>query len=213
MLTWMLEEFCHPINGGTRRHHPLQLARSDGSARYADMKRMHSDISTIDDLVDGHIARVEKKRGSKESADSADGKKPSGARQAEGDLFFRAEALCSEGRFEEAIPLLEAALRQLRLGGWGSDQTSMHNAQADIWAHMGVALQSLDRLHEALASYGRAVALNPDLHACYANLAALHHHLANTDAARHYVDKALAISPENQAYVTMRQQIFESARG
>ena len=99
-------------------------------------------------------------------------------------------------------------LRLLREGGRDrADQQALHAAQADVWAHLGVALQSQDRLHEALASYGRAVALNPGMHACFANLAALHNYLANTDMARKYIDKALALRPDSEPYRKIREQL------
>merc|ERR1712039_708788 len=120
----------------------------------------------------------------------------------------RVEAVSSEGRFGEAVPMLEGILQALRKEiAAGISRPNMHAAQAEIWAHLGVAHQSLGRMHEALASYGRAVALNPALHACFANLAALHSYLGNLEVARRHIDKALGISPGNEAYLQIREQL------
>merc|ERR1712129_181115 len=119
----------------------------------------------------------------------------------------RAEALCSEQRFEEVVPLLEDALRALRMRGAGESLASgqgwqsTQSMQAELWAHLGVAHQSLGRMHEALASYGRAAALNPSLHACFANLAVLHRYLGNLELARRHIDSALVGSPDDDSYL------------
>merc|ERR1719373_386878 len=104
--------------------------------------------------------------------------------------------------------MLEGVLQALRReAAAGIGRPNLHAAQAEIWAHLGVAHQSLGRMHEALASYGRAVALNPTLHACFANLAALHSYLGNVGVARRHIDKALSVNPGNEAYLQIREQL------
>merc|ERR1719324_2180706 len=88
----------------------------------------------------------------------------------------------------------------------------MKVAEADVWAHLGVLRQSLDRMHEALDSYRRAVELNPGLHACFANLAALYAHLRDFSVARTYIDRALVLDPANPAYVGIKEHIDGGAQ-
>lgn len=129
------------------------------------------------------------------------------------ESFRRAEALCGQQRFEEAIPLFDQVLHLLReRGASASDRDCIHIAQADVWAHRGVAMQSLDRMQEALTSYSRAVSLNPRLHACFANLAALHSYLKDHRTAKQHIDSALSIEPQNDAYLQIRGQIEEQIR-
>mmetsp|Transcript_107524 Transcript_107524/g.169713 ORF Transcript_107524/g.169713 Transcript_107524/m.169713 type:complete len:523 (+) Transcript_107524:154-1722(+) len=129
------------------------------------------------------------------------------------DLFRRAEALCAQQRHEEAIPLFEEVLKVLRdHNNETLDQRALVVAQADVWAHLGVSMQSLDRMHEALASYGRAVALNPELHACFANLATLHLYLRNTETARRHIGRALEVKPEEEAYLEIQKEVEEQAK-
>jgi len=125
------------------------------------------------------------------------------------ELFRRAKALCDEQHFEEALPLFDEVLRLLS-GPTTEirDPLELKLAQADVWAHLGVANQSLGRMHEALASYGRAVALNPELHAGFANLAALHLHLGNAAMGRHHIARALEIRPGEQAYLELQESTF-----
>lgn len=180
-----------PLAPGSRRS---PSSRGASPSRSPSPSRRHGEVSG--DLGDGH------RHEQLESAGSLPGR----------ELFRRAEELCAVQRFEEAIPLFEEVLRLLREHGSevaGRDQRPLHIAQADVWAHLGVAMQSLDRMHEALASYGRAVALNPTLHACFANLAALHNHLKNYESSRRYIEKALALSPSNQAYLEIKMRVEE----
>jgi len=129
------------------------------------------------------------------------------------DLFRRAEALCAQQRHEEAIPLFEEVLQVLRERGQDVlDRRALVVAQADVWAHLGVSMQSLDRMHEALASYGRAVALNPLLHACFANLATLHLYLRNNETARRHIGKALAVKPDEAAYLEIQKEVDTQAK-
>lgn len=139
---------------------------------------------------------------------SDDGQEGKGNEMLGRDIFRRAEALCAQQRHEEAIPLFEEVLQALREHGQEVlDRRALVVAQADVWAHIGVSMQSLDRMHEALASYGRAVALNPLLHACFANLATLHLYLHNTETARRHIGKALAVKPGEAAYLEIQKEV------
>lgn len=122
-------------------------------------------------------------------------------------MFRRAETLCEKQRWAEAEPLFEQVLRLLREAAGRSGDPAMRIAEADVWAHLGVLRQSLDRMHEALESYKRAVELNPALHACFANLAALHAHLRDMPTARKYIERALLLDPGNGAYQQIRDSI------
>ena len=83
--------------------------------------------------------------------------------------------------------------------------------EADVWAHLGVAMQSMDQMEAALEAYNKAVLLNPRLHACYANLAVLHSYLESHTLAKQLMDTALAVEPENAAYLEI--SVVGGARG
>ena len=82
---------------------------------------------------------------------------------------------------------------------------------AEVWAHLGVAMQSLDRVPEAIDSYKRAVGLDPSLHVCLANLATLHAYLSDRERALEYIDRALKLDPESATYGQIRSHLAEEA--
>lgn len=121
------------------------------------------------------------------------------------DLFRHAEALCEQQQFAEAVPIFEQVLRLLQ--ECGSTLPAMSVVAADVWAHLGVAMQSLDRVPEAMESYRRAVALDPTLHVCFANLASLYAYTRDRERALENIERALALDPANPAYAGIRQQL------
>lgn len=139
------------------------------------------------------------------------------------DIFRKAAALCEEQRWKEAEPLFQQVLGLLREASEGCGEKSMkveggvlrgdalrvalRIAEADVWAHLGVLRQSLNRMPEALDSYIRAVEFNPGLHACFANLASLYAHRDDFSLARSYINRALVLDPENPAYLGIKGQI------
>ncbi|CAJ1384833.1 unnamed protein product [Effrenium voratum] len=118
------------------------------------------------------------------------------------ECFQRAEVLCSRQRFAEAVPLFRRTLEILQEAGTSAGTA----AAAEVWAHLGVAMQSLDRVPEAIDSYQRAVSLDASLHVCFANLATLHAYLHERDKALEYIAKALEVEPENPTYTMLRSQ-------
>eukprot|EP00929_Paragymnodinium_shiwhaense_P015420 TRINITY_DN12350_c0_g2_i2.p1 TRINITY_DN12350_c0_g2~~TRINITY_DN12350_c0_g2_i2.p1 ORF type:complete len:1985 (+),score=659.24 TRINITY_DN12350_c0_g2_i2:230-6184(+) len=130
---------------------------------------------------------------------------PASAREA----FRRAEECCDRQEYAEAVPLFRVVLKTLEEP---SSKDSVPAAlKAEVWAHLGVAMQSLDRVPEAIDAYKRAVQLEPSLHVCFANLAALHAYLHDFDQAEGYVQQALTLEPGNPTYEQIRRGLRKHA--
>jgi len=129
---------------------------------------------------------------------------PSTAREA----FRCAEALCEQQKFAEAVPVFRRVLQMLEATNNSSEEAPVpHVVTAEVWAHLGVAMQSLDRVPEAIDCYKRAVVLDPSLHVCFANLATLHAYLHEHERALAYIEKALALDPPNATYLQIRRHL------
>eukprot|EP00930_Biecheleria_cincta_P091742 TRINITY_DN8139_c1_g2_i1.p1 TRINITY_DN8139_c1_g2~~TRINITY_DN8139_c1_g2_i1.p1 ORF type:complete len:2278 (+),score=713.30 TRINITY_DN8139_c1_g2_i1:130-6963(+) len=120
------------------------------------------------------------------------------------EMFQQAEALCHRQRFAEAVPLFSRTLELLEEKG------SSPAVAGEVWAHLGVAMQSLDHVPKAIESYRRAVQLDPTLHVCFANLATLHAYLGERERALEYLVRAVELDPKNPTYAQLRRQ-FEAA--
>eukprot|EP00439_Symbiodinium_sp_Y106_P013736 s5176_g1.t5 len=125
------------------------------------------------------------------------------------ECFQQAEALCQRQRFSEAVPLFRRTLEVLQESGLGLPGTSGAVIKAEVWAHLGVAMQSLDQVPEAIESYKRAVSLDPALHVCFANLATLHAYLNDSKKALEYIGNAIELDPENRTYTQLRCQFLD----
>lgn len=145
-------------------------------------------------------------RGDGRGEDAEQGGLPASVRE----IFRRAEALCERQEFGEAVPLFERVLELLEDGDSTSSSTPPL-VRAEVWAHLAVAMQSLDRVPEAIGGYKRAVDLDPSLHVCFANLATLHAYMNERRRALEYIDRALAIDPRNSTYGQIKQHLEEAA--
>ncbi|CAE7210578.1 unnamed protein product [Symbiodinium pilosum] len=151
--------------------------------------------------------------GRKETGDDKNGHGLSGGHKggtlpmAAQECFQQAEVLCQRQRFSEAVPLFRRTLEILQESGLGTEPgTSGAVITAEVWAHLGVAMQSLDQVPEAIESYKRAVSLDPALHVCFANLATLHAYLNDSQKALEYIGSAIELDPENRTYTQLRRQ-------
>lgn len=122
------------------------------------------------------------------------------------ETFRRAEALCERQKYDEAVPCFQQVLSILDSGSQEVEGVQPV-VVAEVWAHLGVAMQSLDRVREAIDSYKRAVALDVSLHVCFANLATLHAYLSEHEAATEYISKALTLDPNNATYNQIRRHL------
>lgn len=124
------------------------------------------------------------------------------------ETFAKAETLCEHQRFEEAVPLLEHCLELLL----ECDESVVPpGAVAEVWAHLGIAHQSLDQVQKAVDCYSEAVELDSSLHVCFANLASLHAYLRRRDEACRCIHRALALDADNPTYLQILQQLATSS--
>merc|ERR1712070_72774 len=126
------------------------------------------------------------------------------------DTFRRAENLCERQKYSEAVPCFEQVLQILESGNPEVEGVSPI-VVAEVWAHLGVAMQSLDRVREAIESYKRAVNLDGSLHVCFANLATLHAYLNEHEAAARYIAKAIALDKNNPTYSKIRSHLDDGS--
>lgn len=147
--------------------------------------------------------------GAQSTASDAAGEHSEGLPASARETFRRAETLCEQQQFSEAVPLFQRVLQMLSEGG--NQEAVPAAVTAEVWAHLGVAMQSLDRVAEAIDCYKRAVLLDPSLHVCFANLATLHAYLHENERALGYISKALALDPPNPTYDSIRRHLESSA--
>ena len=79
--------------------------------------------------------------------------------------------------------------------------------ESDIYGQLGVAFQSLSQVPEAIEAYTTAVDVDPQAHACHANLAVLLHHQGRSKEAESHAKIALHLDPEIDAYQALLIQI------
>jgi len=144
---------------------------------------------------DGWMSAVESAHEAQPSSQAASnaGQSTRGLPSSVKDLFRRAEVLCEQQLYHEAVPLFKKVLQIL-------DETSRDKpvpavVTAEVWAHLGVAMQSIDQVPDAIHSYEMAVSLDPSLHVCFANLATLHAFLNEKDRAIQYIDRDWRLTP------------------
>lgn len=176
---WIASLELHPILeiDGDHSSHPISLSSDEEVSETAPPS---SDVAT---------ASTEK---------PPSGGLPTAAREA----FRRAEALCEQQQFAEAIAVFQHVVHVL-----AEAPEVPATVTAEVWAHMGVAKQSLDRVGEAIDCYFRAVSLDPTLHVCFANLATLHAYLHERDKALEYAKKALELDQHNVTYLQIRHHL------
>ena len=138
----------------------------------------------------------------------------SSVEKAEG-LFHEAVELCSESEFEHAVSLLQNAaqvlanLSKTEIAGT-QDQESLRILESDIYGQLGVAFQSLSQVAEAVQSYTTAVDIDPEAHACHANLAVLLHHQSRGKEAEGHAALASQLAPDIEEYQQLLSQIKSS---
>ena len=98
-------------------------------------------------------------------------------------LHLRGLLRCQQGRNEDALPFLEAAL-----AGRPGD--------AAAWSNLGVAQARLGRLEQALASYDQALALKPAFAEALVNRGDALRRLGRAAEALASYDQALALAPD-----------------
>jgi tetratricopeptide (TPR) repeat protein len=127
------------------------------------------------------------------------------------NMFHDAVDLCSEGNFAEAVALLEqasAVLSRLSKSEISkNDAETLKILESDIYGQLGVSFQSLSQVNEAIEAYMTAVDVDPQAHACHANLAVLLHHQSRLKEAEHHARVAIQLAPEIEEYETLLTQI------
>jgi len=127
------------------------------------------------------------------------------------NMFHDAVDLCGEGSFAEAVALLEQAsaiLSRLPKSEISkNDPTTLKILESDVYGQLGVAFQSLSQVAEAIEAYMAAVDVDPEAHACHANLAVLLHHQSRLKEAETHAKIAIELAPEIDEYQTLLSQI------
>lgn len=127
-------------------------------------------------------------------------------------LFHRAVDMCTDAEFDEAVALLQRAAVTLsnlpRSEITENDPDTLRILESDIYGQLGVAFQSLSRVQEAIEAYNTAVDVDPDAHACHANLAVLLQHQSRIKEAESHASLAARLAPEIDEY----QQLLHSIR-
>jgi tetratricopeptide (TPR) repeat protein len=127
------------------------------------------------------------------------------------NMFHDAVDLCAEGSFAEAVALLEQAsaiLARLPKSEISkNDPTTLKILESDIYGQLGVAFQSLSQVAEAIEAYMTAVDVDPEAHACHANLAVLLHHQSRLKEAETHAKIAIELAPDIDEYQTLLSQI------
>ena len=128
-------------------------------------------------------------------------------------MFHRAVELCSNADFSPAVALLEqaaSALSQLPKHELAAnDPDTLRILESDIYGQLGVAFQSLSQVAEAIDSYTTAVDVDPQAHACHANLAVLLQHQSRTKEAEAHAAIAVKLAGDIDEY----QQLLSQIRG
>ena len=127
------------------------------------------------------------------------------------NMFHDAVDLCGEASFGEAVALLEQAsaiLSRLSKSEISkNDATTLKILESDIYGQLGVAFQSLSQVAEAIEAYMTAVDVDPEAHACHANLAVLLHHQSRLKEAETHAKIAIELAPEIDEYTALLSQI------
>jgi len=118
------------------------------------------------------------------------------------EVFQQAEALCDSQHYDEALPIFHELLTALK----DARTPNMRSLEAEVRAHLGVTLQSLGRVEDAIEAYSTAVQRDPSLHVCHANLAQLYSYLEDPVRARMHLNAALRLDASNQMYTQLDEQ-------
>lgn len=118
------------------------------------------------------------------------------------DVYGKAECLCEIGKFRQAVPLFQQVISALH----GSADARLGFVEAEVWAHLGVTMQSLDDIEAAVDSYRKAIELDPSLHVCFANLATLYSYMGDGKNAQENILRALEFDPQSEAYLEIQRQ-------
>jgi len=133
-------------------------------------------------------------------------------------LFHLAEHLCEEKKWGDAERMflkLQTIVEKHGVAGEAGDQEKEMNLQennkvfreislSEIFAHLGVVMQSLDRVDDAIKYYHQAVGLDKQLHVCYANLASLYVYVGDGKKGRECIEEALTLDPGNETYIAIK---------
>jgi len=149
-------------------------------------------------------------------------------------LFRHAEELSEQKQFQAAVTTFD---RVLSLYESTSNRNTMNNREstgnstdvnqsseyvyggilygenstfaAEVWAHKGVALQSLGHVEDAIEAYAEGTRLDPTMHVCFANLASLAAYLGKWNMAKEMITEALKMEPHNEVYFDILRQCAE----
>ena len=126
-------------------------------------------------------------------------------------LFHQAVDVCTDARFSEAVTLLEEAAKTLASLPKEeidvNDPDTLRILESDIYGQLGVAFQCLSQVPEAIQAYTTAVDVDPEAHACHANLAVLLQHQSRLKEAEEHAGIAVQLAPDIEEYEQLLRQI------
>jgi tetratricopeptide (TPR) repeat protein len=130
-------------------------------------------------------------------------------------LFHQAVDVCTDARFGDAVSLLEQAAKRLaslpKEEIDANDPDTLRILESDIYGQLGVAFQCLSQVPEAIQAYTTAVDVDPEAHACHANLAVLLQHQSRLKEAEDHATIAVQLAPDIEEYQQLLQQIHHSS--
>ena len=103
-----------------------------------------------------------------------------------GEMFNQGLGLATQGKYDEAIPILQRALEK-------------DPGQPDIWANLGDIQSKAGKMEDAVASFEKAIALRPDDVGFYQNMGVLFAKMGKEDDAQAAFGKAAELNPEGSA--------------
>ena len=124
--------------------------------------------------------------------------------------FREAIHMCDLKEYDDAVQLLEEAstwLAQLSPSEL-CDVDALKILESDIYGQLGIAFQSLNQIPEAIDAYRTAVHVDPEAHACHANLAVLLNHVGRHAEAEKHACFAADQEPDSPEYATLLNEIL-----
>lgn len=118
-------------------------------------------------------------------------------------FYARGKAYLKLEQKQQAIADFQRALRQY------GDNPARKIEAGQVWSSIGYAYQLMDRPDDAIAAYGRSLAINPDWGPSYFNRALAFRDLKKPEAELADLNQALRINPKFAPALTERGLVYQ----